>query len=458
MNLKNLSIHLPLAISAALLFTSPTSSNGQDVAGKWASIVEGFGGQANSSSISFDQDGTALSGSYEDGFGSAQVSEGKAEEGAVSFKVTREFGGRNMVSSFSGKLDGKAIKGTLSVEGRDGLREIAWEAYRTPEIDPSGLWVWKTTSRRDGSERNSWVKLKFAKGELTGTYLTERGEVEIKEPVLDGKAISFKVERGFGERVSATEYKGTLDGAGINGAIKSRRGEEQREVEWIASRDTPDADPVGNWAWTTRWGGDGEGFESKIAIKRDGDSLTGSYNGRGGEAPISDAKIEGNVLSFNVTTESDRGTFTSSYRGEIDGDSFEPVVTMQFGEREFKRSVTAKRVLPTPEPVGVWKWTTRRGRNGSETETRLSLKRSDDGQLAGTLSRGDSESPVGNVTLEGNDLTFTTKRSFGDRSITVRYQGTVRGDTIKGTTRMGDSDALASSGAWASFWSAQRSE
>jgi hypothetical protein len=455
MNLKNLSIDLPLAISAALLFTSPTSSNGQEVAGNWISIVEGFGGQANSSSVSFNQDGAALSGSYEDGFGSAQIEEGKAEGGAVSFKITREFGERKMISAFSGKLDGKAIKGTLSIEGRDGPREVNWEAYRTPEVDPSGLWTWKTTSRRDGSARNSWVKLKFAKGELTETYITERGEVAIKAPALDGKTISFKVERGFGDRVSATEYHGTLDGTGIRGSIKSRRGEEQREVEWVASRETPDADPVGNWAWTTRWGGDGEGFESTVAIKRDGDSLTGSYNGRGGEAPISDAKIEGNVLSFKVTSENDRGTFTSSYRGEIDGDSFEPLVTMQFGEREFKRSITAKRVLPKAEPVGVWTWATRRGRDGGETESKLSLKRSDDGQLAGTLARGDSESPVGNVKLEGNEITFTTERSFGDRSITVRYQGTVREDKIKGTIRMGDSDANA--GAWASFWSAQRS-
>ena len=184
--------------SGIIKITSPTSSNAQDVAGKWTSIVEGFGGQANSSSINFNQDGTTLRGSYEDGFGSAQIDDGNADGGTINFKVTREFGERRMVSAFSGKLEGKAIKGTLTVDGRDGPREMAWEAYRTPEIDPSGLWVWKTTSGRDGSQRNSWVKLKFAKRELTGTYQTERGEIPITDPVLDGRTISFKVARGFG--------------------------------------------------------------------------------------------------------------------------------------------------------------------------------------------------------------------------------------------------------------------
>ncbi len=238
---------LPLVVTAGLLCSITSSAAEDDLSGKSTSIIEGFGGQANTGFLTLSQDGDALQGSHEDGFGDSEIEEGKAESGAISFKITREFGDRKMVTAFSGKTEGRAIIGTMTIDGRDGLREMKWEAYRTPEIDPTGLWKWKSTSGRDGTERSSWVKLKHAKGELTGTYLTERGEVAVKDPTLDGKMISFKVERGFGDRVSATEYEGTLDGTGIKGSIKSRRGDEQRETEWSASRDTPAADPVGTW-------------------------------------------------------------------------------------------------------------------------------------------------------------------------------------------------------------------
>ena len=101
----------------------------------------------------------------------------------------------------SGKQEGKAMKGTLLIDGRDGPREMAWEAYRTPEIDPAGLWKWKTTNGRDGTERDSWVTLKYAKGALAGTYRTTRNQVAITDAVLEGKNISFKVERRFRDRV-----------------------------------------------------------------------------------------------------------------------------------------------------------------------------------------------------------------------------------------------------------------
>jgi hypothetical protein len=445
---------LPLAASAGLLCTLSTSAAEQDVSGKWTAIVEGFGGQADKNTLTLSQEGSALKGSYESGFGKSEIEEGKAEGGAISFKITREFGDRKMVSKFSGKVDDKAIKGSLTVDGRDGPREMAWEAYRTPEIDPTGLWKWKTVRGRDGAERDSWVKLKYAKGALTGTYRTTRSQAAITDAVLEGKNISFKVERRFRDRVFTTNYKGVLDGSSIKGSIKSRRGDEEREAEWNATGDTPEADPIGTWAWTTRRGRNGEESESKITIKREGDSLAGTYAGRGDESPIEEVNFEGNTLSFNVTSETDRGKFTSAYSGTIEEDLFEGTIEMQFGERKFNRSVMAKRVLAPAKPVGVWTWSSRRGRNGEQAESKLTLKKSDDGKLGGTLSRGEQESEVGDLKLDGNQLTFTTKRSFGDNSVTIRFNGTFRGDELRGTTQMVSDDASS----WESFWSAKRSE
>ena len=358
----------------------------------------------------------------------------------------------------SGKQEGKAMKGTLLIDGRDGPREMAWEAYRAPEIDPAGLWKWKTTNGRDGTERDSWVTLKYAKGALAGTYRTTRNQVAITDVVLEGKNISFKVERRFRDRVFTTNYKGVLHGSSIKGTIKSRRGDEAREAEWNATADTPEADPIGTWVWSTRWGWSGEEVESKFTIKREGDAFTGTYAGRGDESSIEEVKFKVNTLSFNVTSVTDRGEFTSAFNGTIEEDQFDANIKMQFGERKFNRSMVAKRVLAPAKPVGVWTWPSRRGRDGEQVESKLALKKSEDGKLAVTFSRGDQESTIRDLKLDGNEITFTTKLSFGDNSCTIQFNGTFRGDELRGTMRRAREDLSSDANNWESFWSAKRSE
>lgn len=77
------------------------------------------------------------------------------------------------------------------------------------------------------------------------------------------------------------------------------------------------------------------------------------------------------------------------------------------------------------------KWTAQvEGRNGAQTQT-LTLKASGS-TLTGTLSGGrGGAAEISNGTIEGDRISFTIVREFGERKITQEFKGTISGDELK---------------------------
>jgi hypothetical protein len=73
---------------------------------------------------------------------------------------------------------------------------------------------------------------------------------------------------------------------------------------------------------TGKWVGEagGKGGPPTFNLKQSGTTLTGTSSGRGGDTEISNGKIDGNNISFEVTREiPDKGKFTTKYSGTVDG-------------------------------------------------------------------------------------------------------------------------------------------
>jgi hypothetical protein len=82
------------------------------------------------------------------------------------------------------------------------------------------------------------------------------------------------------------------------------------------------------------------------------------------------------------------------------------------------------------DPSGTWKWTVER--NGMTFETTLKLKQ-ESGKLTGTISgRNNTETPIEDGKVEGDDVTFKVTREFGGNKVVQTYKGKLSGDTIKG--------------------------
>ena len=84
--------------------------------------------------------------------------------------------------------------------------------------------------------------------------------------------------------------------------------------------------------------------------------------------------------------------------------------------------------------AGTWSMTFE-GRNGTVTQT---LKIAQDaGKITGTLTSQRGDSPL-EGTVTGNAIDFTVKRSTPNGDFTIEYTGTVDGDSMKGSFKMGD--------------------
>src|SRR5215510_4364058 len=79
-------------------------------------------------------------------------------------------------------------------------------------------------------------------------------------------------------------------------------------------------DPTGTWTWTVTTQ-NGDTRQATMKLKMEGDKLTGTVTGRGGETAIQDAKLKGDEISLVVVRERDGNTFTTKYNGKISGDT-----------------------------------------------------------------------------------------------------------------------------------------
>lgn len=84
---------------------------------------------------------------------------------------------------------------------------------------------------------------------------------------------------------------------------------------------------------------------------------------------------------------------------------------------------------PAVDMTGSWEITSESPRG---TQTRTITFEQDGNKLTGTLETQMGSVPI-EGSVEGNNITFTMTFSRGERSFEMVYTGTVEGDTAKGT-------------------------
>jgi hypothetical protein len=117
---------------------------------------------------------------------------------------------------------------------------------------------------------------------------------------------------------------------------------------------------TGKWTWEMAGRQGGTPRPQSVTLKADGATLTGTITGGmggrggggGGAAPagpppeqaISNGKIDGNKVTFDVVRETPNGTMTTKYEGTVNGDEMKLKITRtgQDGTPQ-TNEVTAKR-------------------------------------------------------------------------------------------------------------------
>jgi hypothetical protein len=130
--------------------------------------------------------------------------------------------------------------------------------------------------------------------------------------------------------------------------------------------ETKKADPTGTWTWTQqpRQGGNAPANatprKSTLKLKAEGEKLTGTLSqpafarrGQGADAAaaapapvetaITNGKIKGDEISFDVTRDRGGNSFTTKYSGKVEGDTIKGKSTFTGQNGEMTRDWEAKR-------------------------------------------------------------------------------------------------------------------
>ncbi|HET9177052.1 MAG TPA: hypothetical protein VFQ24_01705 [Terriglobia bacterium] len=91
-------------------------------------------------------------------------------------------------------------------------------------------------------------------------------------------------------------------------------------------------------AWTLTMTGQRGTSEQTLKLEQNGNTVTGTITGRRGDSPVK-GSVTGNELTFSVTRETPRGTFTMNYKATVDGDSMKGTA----GNDRFSLDFTGKR-------------------------------------------------------------------------------------------------------------------
>jgi hypothetical protein len=90
------------------------------------------------------------------------------------------------------------------------------------------------------------------------------------------------------------------------------------------------ADATGKWT-AEMPGRDGATMTVTMNLKADGDKLTGTVSGRRGDSDISDGKVDGESVTFNVVRQMGDNKMTQHYTGKLDGDTLHFTITTEGG-------------------------------------------------------------------------------------------------------------------------------
>src|SRR5687767_4532233 len=107
-------------------------------------------------------------------------------------------------------------------------------------------------------------------------------------------------------------------------------------------------DASGTWTWSTPGRDGGEARKSTMKLKVDGEKVTGTIAtpGREGqvrETEITNGKIKGDQISFDVTREFQGNKFTAKYSGKISGDTITGKMATERDGNTRERDWEAKR-------------------------------------------------------------------------------------------------------------------
>lgn len=388
---------LVLVIGASQVFAA------EDITGEWE-ITMDFGGRPSFATLSISKN---ADGSLAGKWGSSELSEVKLDGQKLTFVRTLKFGDNEFKMNYEGTLqDGKLVGKVTSDRGEFN----ATASRKKPKLSVLGQWDLSYKI----AERDVAAKLTVSQkpdGTLDAKWTSQFGESVVADVKLQDGKLTFSRTTKFNDQQMKSTFEGTAQGNKLTGTIKSDRGEIPVTGQRAGTA------LIGKWELTST-----SERGTRTSVMTIDTDMTGRYEMFGGEIPIKDLTLEGDQVSFKLEMGFGDQTFVMDFKGKLDGKTLKGQTTSERGTSE----VTGKKIEPASTFVGTWELTSESAQ-GTRTNT---LKINAD--MTGTYTARDTETPITDLRIEGDQITFKVIRKFNEQEVTTEFKGKLEGQTLKG--------------------------
>ncbi|MDG1892037.1 MAG: hypothetical protein P8L18_12070 [Verrucomicrobiota bacterium] len=170
--------------------------------------------------------------------------------------------------------------------------------------------------------------------------------------------------------------------------------------------------------------------QSILAFSRNQDGgLEGSWISFFGATRLKDVTFEDNQLGFTYVRRGRNGEVSSVFKGTIENRKITGSLNSDRGESK----VTGERATRIPRGTGNWTMTIKAGER--EYTGTLSVKADASGELAGEWSSPRGVSPVSDLVVSRNELSFVRTIKTQDIEWKASFSGSIQGNVLEGVVK-----------------------
>ncbi|HEY5079785.1 MAG TPA: hypothetical protein VII43_08050 [Opitutaceae bacterium] len=188
----------------------------------------------------------------------------------------------------------------------------------------------------------------------------------------------------------------------------------------------------GTWTGSIKARNGGPDLTLTFTFKADGDKVTGSVMGNLAPVPIVSGSIKGSTFNFKVLVNGAEVNHTCTISGS--GIDMTYTFSGQPPSRLMLKRVEAAAVVG-PDPSGLWIWTIAPQGSGQVFNVTASLSFAE-GKLAGSYHSQMGDAPITDASFKNGAIAFNVVREHDGKEFTVKYRGTLVGDSITGTLEL----------------------
>jgi hypothetical protein len=292
-----------------------------------------------------------------------------------------------------------------------GLLGMLWGMARgqTPSID-NWLGAWDIQANFAGRPMLATLLLsRKADGTLAGTW----SGTELTNVKIEASQLTFTRDVRSRNKETTQSFTGQLQDGKLVGKLTT----DQGVYPVTGERFQPKSVILGGW--NLKILGYQRETTARLAITQTAEGLLqGEWLSRKGEDQILDLKCQNGKLSFKHKTKTEGQEREALFTGTVEDN----MLTGTFKSGSTENKVQGTRVGAAL--VGAWDF----GASEERGPRLLTVY----GDLSGRYTAGGRDSLIDKIDLEGNEVSFTVERGYGELKMTMKFKGTLENNVLKG--------------------------